>query len=286
MARTVGIAAAVLALVAALSVATAAPAGAAPAVTVTPSTDLSTGQTVTVQGSGFSHGDQIGICEVAIADPPSDSQCDSRTAEIVDASPAGTFTAQMTVKRVLGPFEALEPDADCAYEPCAIGATDLQNLDVTAMSAPITFVRGSQPIPDARFKNRVTGQIAGNNRYGVAGQSRSHVMHPGEVWTYAVQVQNDGPRDDLVMRVFTRHGAPSNFTVRTFSGYVDISSQVTSSSGATIHDVAHGEVRTFGVQITTSSAAASGARLDLLVRFINEDTLTADSFILGASVQR
>ena len=118
--------------------------------------------------------------------------------------------------------------------------------------APISF---DPALPDARIKNRADGSILGDDVYNTdRGPVRRapRPVPPGSTWTYAVQVQNDGPAVDS----FTIHAAAAAppFTVRYFSGYFDITSTVT-GQGATLKNLSPGQVRTIAVDIRVAADA-------------------------------
>ena len=85
---------------AAVTVASASPAGAQPMITVTPDTDLVDFQTVTVSGSGFGAEITLGIA-MCTAGPLSIDDCDLSTSELVDSDAAGAFTTEYTVERLI-----------------------------------------------------------------------------------------------------------------------------------------------------------------------------------------
>jgi hypothetical protein len=117
-------------LVAALLTSGAAQAQGEPSITVTPSTGLQDGQTVTVTGSGFSPD----VTAIGLAQCEAPNSCSGQT--VVPAS-GGSFSATFTVTRfVLG--------TDCAESPgrCLLGASNL-NGDGGAFNesdlAPLSF---------------------------------------------------------------------------------------------------------------------------------------------------
>src|SRR4051794_25783019 len=189
------------------------PAAAATALSVTPSTNLVSGQVVRLDGSGFTPNSNLAFCQAKPSDTPSSSDCGSNFVQVT-ASPTGTFTAQLQVHRFI-----FGRTRDCAVQACVIGAAEVDDIEGTVAVAPISFdPTAPVPLPDARLKNRATGEIYGNDVYASAGvlTSQRHAIQPGGAWSFAVQIENDGPTDsiDLVADV-----SVSPFTVRYFAGY-------------------------------------------------------------------
>jgi hypothetical protein len=118
--------------------ASAAPAApmAAPAISVTPQTNLSDGQTVTVAGQGLTPGTTYHVGECA----PIDDQayaCAPTNVSVV-ASADGTLQTPLTVLKSFGGHDAsgaLHP-VDCAETECVIGVYD---INFSGGSVPISF---------------------------------------------------------------------------------------------------------------------------------------------------
>ncbi len=117
--------------------ATAAPGQAAsPQITVTPSTGLSDGQNITINGSGFTPSQAIGVsmCKLPFQ---SGNDCDFSTAKIANGDANGAFTMQYQVKATL--FSGAHA---CAPSSCALGASNL-NTD-GEFANPVTLTFGAQ----------------------------------------------------------------------------------------------------------------------------------------------
>ena len=78
------------------------PGGVSPtALTVTPNANLVNAQTVTVEGSGYQANIQIAYCQGVDDGSPGLTDCRGRSIEFATTSPTGTFTAQLTVYRIM-----------------------------------------------------------------------------------------------------------------------------------------------------------------------------------------
>ena len=115
---------AAVALVAGGTVAGATAAVAATSITVTPSTGLVDGETVTVTGSGWAPGDTVYYCEAVLVDPPSSNDCGT-VIKNVTADGAGNFSVPVVIERIITPFG--RPPVDCAapVQTCVFGAARL-----------------------------------------------------------------------------------------------------------------------------------------------------------------
>jgi hypothetical protein len=140
------------------------------------------------------------------------------------------------------------------------------------------------PQPDARIKNRATGEIYGDDVYSVDGPltSRTRAISPGEVWAFAVQVENEGPTDSF--RITADPSAPP-FTVRYFSGYFNITSTVT-GAGATLRNLAPGQVRTIAVEIRAATGAPALSSYGTTVTFTSLASGNIDQVRVGVRVPR
>ena len=210
-------------------------------VTVTPNTDLSAGDVVTISGSGFAPLVDVGACEGIIAGTPGLEDCGA-TIGVFGTDENGAFSSQFAVRRFLTvggqPVDCASPGAQCA-----IAAAVFDDIANTAVVVPLTFLPAtSTPRPDLIFKRRDTQQLLENDQYfptvPAAPQHTHAIASPG-AWTYAVVVQNDGDvADDLV--VTTPHVPQPPFAVRVFFGYFDVTAAVT-GSGLVLHNVAPGQ---------------------------------------------
>ena len=130
---------------AALTLVSASPAGAQPAITVTPDTDLVDFQTVTVSGSGFPANIDLGMAQCSTGGPPTLESCDLDTSVIILSDAAGAFTADFVVERLIETPAA--GDVDCAEAPgtCVLGAAP---LDISEFAvAPLAFDPDVPPQP-------------------------------------------------------------------------------------------------------------------------------------------
>lgn len=118
------------------------PAGAAPAITVTPDEDLVDFQEVTVSGSGYTPGATIGLVQ-CLNDPGSQENCDLSTLTYTSANSTGSFTAQFEVQRLL---DVQGEEVDCAPGACGIGAGNISDFD-EASATPIEFDPTVPPAP-------------------------------------------------------------------------------------------------------------------------------------------
>lgn len=123
--------------------------GPAPTVTATPDTGLVDGQTVAVQGTNWPPGIEIDLFQC------SDEYGRCVLLPSVTSQPDGTFTASVTVQRVI---ELNFPDPigsfDCVTDgPCSLGAGS-PALPGVSIAAPIAFAPGVNTPPDkAACKN-------------------------------------------------------------------------------------------------------------------------------------
>jgi len=131
---SIAIGAMILGGVAAMGAATASAAG--PTITITPSTALTNGETVSIVGTGYTPADTLYALE-CLATATSVTGCDTGTAVPVTESATGTFTQAFNVKT----------ETSIGGSSCGTTATDLSNciIEVANMSAtdtgaaPITF---------------------------------------------------------------------------------------------------------------------------------------------------
>jgi len=126
---------------------------------------------------------------------------------------------------------------------------------------------------------RGSDQIYGDKVYIPTVQQRTHTIAPGGYWTYALQVQNDGPNtDDITVRA-TNNGEP-----QFFYGYFDVTSQVT-GPGLVFTAMAPGEVRTFALRFHVPVDAAEGTRVGDDVDFISNSSQSIDRLRLLVGVR-
>jgi hypothetical protein len=118
----------------------ASPAAAVGTIAVTPSSGLVDGQVLSITGAGWQPGALIGYCQGLPLDPPSVSNCDGGTADLINADAEGNFTASLSVARLIN-APAAGGQVDCAAPeaPCVIGAAASSNIEGTAVLHPIEF---------------------------------------------------------------------------------------------------------------------------------------------------
>ena len=254
------------------------PASGATALTVTPNSDLGD-ENVDVQGSGFAANTSVGYCQAIQDTTPETSDCGG-TLRLTTTDAAGNFADPAYPVRRFILVPSLGRTVDCALEACTIGAAEESDIAGTAAYAPISF---DPALPDARIKNRADGSILGDNVYNTdaTGQSRTRPVSPGSTWTFAVQVQNDGPAVDS-FTIHSRASAPP-FTVRYFSGYFNITSTVT-GQGATLKNLSPGQVRTIAVEIRVAADAPAGARFIARVTFTSTSADRSDTVQVGVRI--
>ena len=98
---------------------------------------------------------------------------------------------------------------------------------------------------------------------------RSHTIAPGGFWTYALQVQNDGPTTaDLTVAASTSSSEGLSAEAQFIYAYHVVTSFVLSSSGFTFDDVAPGEVRTFGLRFQVPAGVPEGSIANALGEFV------------------
>ncbi|MEZ5137680.1 MAG: neocarzinostatin apoprotein domain-containing protein [Acidimicrobiales bacterium] len=127
-----------------------------PAISISPgTTELVTGQPVTVSGSGFPGGGSIylGMCPAGTTDPFS---CDLRTATSVPVAGDGTFSASFLPSRHLRTSGSSGlAYYDCAVDSCVIGATDFGS----SAYQEVTFA--DVPVPDQVTVSPTDGLVDG-----------------------------------------------------------------------------------------------------------------------------
>ncbi|WP_158883774.1 enediyne antibiotic chromoprotein [Amycolatopsis anabasis] len=122
----------------------AAPASAAtPEITVSPSTGLHDGQSVTVTGQGFAAGDQVGAMQCGPGDWPAVS-CDFADRSVVTTDSAGGFSTTVTVRAA---FDGVSPvdgspagKVDCTATPgCSLRSGSIADSSVFASPVALGF---------------------------------------------------------------------------------------------------------------------------------------------------
>lgn len=114
-------------------------AAAAPSVTVSPSSGLADGQSVTVTGSGFTANYATMVIVECDATATGAAGCDTNDVQFVKADASGAFTVQLTLR-------ATFTGVDCTKAACIVQAHEgvNPNAGLTATSAPLHF--GAAPV--------------------------------------------------------------------------------------------------------------------------------------------
>jgi hypothetical protein len=150
------------ALAAALVGVAAAPASAAPAVSVTPNINLVDAQQVSVSASGFAANASIAVIECTTG-AVSQDDCDLSTLLFTNADPSGNVLTNYNVFRVIKP--ASTPVAlDCAPSNCVLAVADI-NDQTQAASTPLLFDASIPPPPILQ----ITATVAPSGRFDHAG---------------------------------------------------------------------------------------------------------------------
>jgi hypothetical protein len=264
----VGVRRAALVLAIGLSVplVSAIPAYAARSVTVTPSTNLADGQTVTVAGSGWNPAvGEITVCE-GIATPIG-PDCGHSAGVTLSAS--GDFLIPFVVHE----FEympTLDRYVNCATESiCVIAAFESSDRAATATyTAPLTSWVHVQP--DCRIRRLSDSAIIFDNIYQPARNNTSEwsiqTVTAGTEWSFALQFQNDGTSNDaLTVTARAAQFASPDVTVRYFWAWHDVTSQVRSVTGFTFVNLAPGAFGAMSVQLKTAAGAPVDAKSHQLV---------------------
>jgi hypothetical protein len=154
---------------------------------ITPSSNLVDGQSVTIDGHGFSPSTTIYYCEVIVASPPEPSDCGvSYSTTTSDMN--GDFSVPYHVHRFITPGTT-NTTIDCAQAGanCGIGASDTITA-AGAISVPITFA----PAPPPTFSIHGTA-VTGSPAAPVSGV-KVWVYAPSDTWlpSLTTTTGNDG----------------------------------------------------------------------------------------------
>jgi hypothetical protein len=210
---------------------------------LSPSLDLVSGQVVQVTGSRFPGSAQLilSICVV------NSRLCSDRATATTNST--GNLATAATMVRTIS------MRSDCLRTACEMRALLPGGNDrITLASAPLDFLDVQ---PDLRQRRRSDGTIFFDDVYTIASNPpmMSHTIDPGGVWTFAVQVQNDG---DVTDDITVTGAAPSyGITGRYFLGWYDISAAI-DNGGFTFRDVPPGEVITFALRFQAPPDAFAG----------------------------
>jgi hypothetical protein len=145
----------------------AAPAWAAPSITVDPSTELVDEQVVTVSGSGFDRGFPVPIA-MCVAGARSSQDCDFDVVRSTNPDASGGIEATFPVRRYIDPGGGTIVDCAAAPGTCVLGAGRGLFFPGELATAPLSFdpdVPGVPPLrisadpPDRAVLDRRTGDV-------------------------------------------------------------------------------------------------------------------------------
>ncbi len=243
------------------------------------------GQTVAVDGAGFSPNVAVAYCQAIQRASPSVNDCaNGGIAGSATTVSSGDFSGGSVFVRRLIFVPSLGRTVNCAVESCVIGAAEFTGFEVipgTVAYAPISFALGQ---PDGRIKRRSDGEITGDNVYNsdAAGQTRIRAVQPGTTWTFAVQLENDSPTTDNIKIAAPPSSAP--ITIHYFVGYYDVTAAVT-GGGFTFTDQAPGQLWTFAVHFTVDPGAPLEAAADPLITYTSNTAGAIDAVRVGVVVR-
>lgn len=155
--------------------------------TVDPAAELVDGTTVTVSGSGFTPGIQVGIVQCAreARGGGGVALCDTSVLKTATASGEGRFSTSILIRRFISTSRTGEIDCGDPVDRCAVAAGNLQNYD-EAGAAGLTFSTAPPPpgpelavTPDGPYRDAQTVSVRGI-RFP-AGESVQLMECPGEV---------------------------------------------------------------------------------------------------------
>jgi hypothetical protein len=128
---------------AAMMVAAPAAHAAAPAITVTPASGLSDGQSVSIGGGGFPAGESIAVVQCNAPSDPAQTSCNYADYVSTVADSSGAVSASIVVRVS---FTGTNPgtgqpagQVDCAAGPCTIAVGSQADPSIFAPPAEITF---------------------------------------------------------------------------------------------------------------------------------------------------
>jgi len=259
------------------------PAAAASSITVTPNADLKRAlQSVHVDGAGWPGSVGVGVCQAVINGTPDQNDCAGGFGVLVNTDADGHLSLDLGVQQIVS-IPSLGRTVDCGIESCYVAAAVFSDIAHTAVFTPITF---SKDLADGRIKRRSDGTIFGDNVYDFGpGELAKHTIAPGGTWTYALQVQNDGPTTtDLTVSASVSSTEGLTGQVQFFVGYYDVTSYVLSPSGLTFTDMAPGEVRTFALRFGVPADAPAGSYVNAFVGFASATAGQTDALSLYVNV--
>jgi hypothetical protein len=212
-----------------------------PDVSVSPQEGNLDGGTVSVDGTDWPATTNMMVQECDQV-PSVPEQC--YPAQQVTTDAAGSFSVPYVVHRFFD-------NADCATSIDVACFMFVERTDLAPPSATIFvgFSLNSSQGPDLILKRRSDQMLFFDNYYDPSfGGGWVHDIVDGK-WVFAVLVQNDGPTTtDITVHSRTRFATPpASFTIQYFSGYTDITADVT-GTGFVLPSVAPGESRLLGVR--------------------------------------
>ena len=210
--------------------------------TVTPSTNLLDGQTVSVAGTDWPASTSLTVQECAFV-PTFDVSCLSPRHVTTDT--AGSFTTSYVVHRFVDHGDCVTTtDVQCVVR-VALGDSSF------AETVTIRFNVASSQGPDLIIRRRSDGTLFFDNYYTTTPAAYTHSIVAGGYWRFAVLVQNDGVATADITVHANSVAAP--FAVQYFYGYSDLTATVT-GSGFRFPAVAPGESRLLAVRFRADPA--------------------------------
>ena len=213
---------------------------AAPTVTVTPSSGLVDGQSVSVTGSGWPASTSLALLECRVASGPSVT-CFGQESGTTDSE--GDFSTQYVVMN----------------DACnASGVSCLLGVSLEDFSSPVLTILhfAVGPRPDLVIRRRSDGVLFFDDVYTTTPTPYGHTIVAARTWTFAVLLQNDGDAAGDMTVNATSVAAP--FTTRYLFGYYDLTSFVTSGAGLTLPNMAPGASELLAVQFTAAPTIRPG----------------------------
>jgi hypothetical protein len=218
--------------------------------TVSPATDLISGQAVHVTGTNFPPNATIQLR--TCVDVFLHHSC-TTTADSVPTDSAGNLDGTMHPQRV---WTTSGLSHDCQQlDGCFVQAEHPRI--VTRPTRPVAFVDVQ---PDGQVYTASSHTLAFDNVYSLFGgtaQLRQHAVAANGKWVFAVRVQNDGPVVDDIAVKAPVVSANGRFTVRYLVGYYDVTAYVATGT-FTYENMAPGETRKLAVQFTAAPGTPAG----------------------------
>jgi hypothetical protein len=136
-------------------------AAAGPSITVSPSSGLRNGQTVTVTGAGFTPNYANMVVVQCAASATGANGCDTNDVKFTKANAQGAFTATLTVRSSFG-------STDCTEVTCIVQGHEgfSESSGKTGTSGPLRFGAAAQPAPRSSAGSAATPPPASNGSGG------------------------------------------------------------------------------------------------------------------------